>query len=337
MTAGDAVVYHDDVVTPAGTVTFSNKTIASNVNTLTIGGTNVNSLIDQDVRSTASPAFAAVVSGTVGPTSSASLSLRTNNSARMVIPAGGIALDNTALRYLAIATDNTTLAYHDDVVTAAGTKTLTNKTIDTASNPFYIGGVAVGNLINQDVRAGANVAFADITCPNYSTLTNTPITFSTNSTLRLQIHGTGIITNSSSLTFAMLTGPYLESRTISSFADPATSGSITINGYTTGVTTTFRSTIINDIVMIRLVAFTGTKSGTGTLTATAAIPAGYRPNSNVFVGPIPWLDGGTASWGGVIVFTNGDMTFYFTQANGLFTGGNTVILNGDANMSWMLS
>lgn len=48
----------DEVVTKAAAQTLTNKNISSGTNSLTVGGTNINLLVDQDVRTTASPTFA---------------------------------------------------------------------------------------------------------------------------------------------------------------------------------------------------------------------------------------------------------------------------------------
>lgn len=115
--------------------TLTNKTIDSANNTLQVNGVNINSLINQDVRDTASPIFA-----TIGVPS-------IQNGGNIVIPSGG-----------------GTFAKTTDI------QTLINKTIDSASNTLLLNGNNINDLINQDVRNTASPTFASINIP---TITNT--------------------------------------------------------------------------------------------------------------------------------------------------------------------
>jgi hypothetical protein len=58
-------LYRPDIVSLADTQTLTNKTINSATNTVQVNGTNINSLVNQDVRTTASPGFAATNLGGV--------------------------------------------------------------------------------------------------------------------------------------------------------------------------------------------------------------------------------------------------------------------------------
>ena len=56
------------MVTLTGTQTLINKTIADTANTITIGGTNITSLINQDIRTTAAPTFTGITLPATGGT-----------------------------------------------------------------------------------------------------------------------------------------------------------------------------------------------------------------------------------------------------------------------------
>jgi len=73
-TANRNVIFPDiagTVVIDSGTQTLTNKTIADSSNTLTVGGTAIGSLINQDVRTTASPTHVALTLQTTGGTPTA--------------------------------------------------------------------------------------------------------------------------------------------------------------------------------------------------------------------------------------------------------------------------
>lgn len=57
-----------NVILDTATQTLTNKTIVASSNTITVGGTNITSLINQDVRTTATPAFVGVTLATTGGT-----------------------------------------------------------------------------------------------------------------------------------------------------------------------------------------------------------------------------------------------------------------------------
>lgn len=100
LVAGSATIGGSPVLTASGTATFTNKTIDSAVNTITItnsplSGTNINSLINQDTRTTAGPTFCSGGSNgvTIGPTSSTTglIVNQTTNAAQTV---GGISIQS---------------------------------------------------------------------------------------------------------------------------------------------------------------------------------------------------------------------------------------------------
>lgn len=64
----DASIISTDVLTTTNTKTLTSKTIADTGNTITVGGTNISSLLNQDVRTTASPTFVGTFLQTSGGT-----------------------------------------------------------------------------------------------------------------------------------------------------------------------------------------------------------------------------------------------------------------------------
>jgi hypothetical protein len=150
---------------------LTNKTIDSSTNAITItnsplSGTNINSLVNQDVRTTASPSFQTLslsrsVSGSIltlnqsaatdvfiyfplhgsigsdlgvpsiymSTIGSVPLSFRTNDTERLVISGSGVSTDNTQLNCLGLASDGKTIIEKTNIVDTSTTQTLTNKTL----------------------------------------------------------------------------------------------------------------------------------------------------------------------------------------------------------------
>lgn len=154
-------------VLDSATQTLTNKTIANTNNTITVGGTAIGSLINQDVRTSASPSFNPKVTALVTSPGNYSMSMGyftdTNTaSVRYIGPAGF----KQNMRFAGPSAD-TTINFPDGanvnngtIVVDTGTQTLTNKTIANTNNTITVGGTAIGSLINQDVRTTASPSFA---------------------------------------------------------------------------------------------------------------------------------------------------------------------------------
>jgi hypothetical protein len=209
LVGGTVTVNGSGLLTASSIDTLTNKTIDSATNTLQVNGTNINSLINQDVRTTASPSFvtetltdqllmntsafhpvvinqSSNTSGNdvlfqkigvntfgVGTNESTNESytwtyaardykIGTSGSERLRILAGGIGNDNSIVNVLGL--NGTTLVYKNNLIDTTSVQTLTNKTIDSASNTVQVNGVNINSLIDQDVRTTASPSWNTITC-----------------------------------------------------------------------------------------------------------------------------------------------------------------------------
>lgn len=85
----------------------------------------------------------------------------TNNAERLKILASGIANDNTVTNILGL--QGTTLSYKNNIVDTTTAQTLTNKTIDSASNTVDVSGTNINTLINQAVTTSSSPTFTALT------------------------------------------------------------------------------------------------------------------------------------------------------------------------------
>lgn len=129
---GTTLVSKNNLIDTATPQTLTNKMINSSTNSILINGTNVDLLLNQDVRLNSSPIFLnlgvqALVNGGV-----------------ITVPSGG-----------------GTLAKTTDV------QTLLNKTINSANNTLQVNGVNINTLINQAVLTSSTPTFSDIILTNF--------------------------------------------------------------------------------------------------------------------------------------------------------------------------
>ncbi len=105
--AGVTTINGLPIVTPLSTDTFTNKSINSATNTLTItssplSGININSLINQDIRTTAGPTFASITTPLITPAANLTIS--------PAVPSTGKVIINADFEPLTINNSNTTSA-----------------------------------------------------------------------------------------------------------------------------------------------------------------------------------------------------------------------------------
>jgi hypothetical protein len=84
----NTVSTRDDVITYGGTQTMINKGIDTSLNTITIGGTNITSLVNQDVRSTATPSFNSLIIKNGGTNKTTLTSAASSTTSQAIFPEG---------------------------------------------------------------------------------------------------------------------------------------------------------------------------------------------------------------------------------------------------------
>ena len=162
---------------------ITNKTINSANNTLQINGTNVNSLINQDIRTSSSPSFNNITLSNGSPTittATGTLSLPTTtgtvaltsdipSSSSFVTLSGNQTITGTktfsSAPIISTITNIGTLTLPTTTTTLIGidtSDTLTNKQINSSNNTLLItssplSSINVNSLINQDIRTTSNL------------------------------------------------------------------------------------------------------------------------------------------------------------------------------------
>jgi hypothetical protein len=112
-----------------------------------------------------------VISATSGD-----IEFNTNSLLRLRIPNGGIPTDNTITNILGVL--GSTLTFKNNLLDTTTAQTLTNKTIDSASNTIDVNGTNINTLINQSLLTTANVTFGALNLNIGATtcLTKVPLT-----------------------------------------------------------------------------------------------------------------------------------------------------------------
>jgi hypothetical protein len=161
------------IVNSTANQTLTGKTIDSANNTLLVNGTNINSIINQDVRTSANASFNSVTLGTLNTDFINIYSMPTVNDTSNVLALAG-----------------TSLVTRDDIVNTTSIQTITGKTIDSASNALLVNSININSLINQDVRTTSSPQFVAV---QFQTK---PLNYYDNGSFSVNWTGAGTVTTS---------------------------------------------------------------------------------------------------------------------------------------------
>lgn len=207
---GTTLVSRNDLADLSSFQTFQNKTIDSALNTIDVNGSNIISLINQDVTTLGSPTFNQVtttasfepfVIRAVTPANPCGLTIYEDNvftsaigvntgANRMYVYTeapgryigfftngaerlrieSGGITNNNAVTNVLAIDGGNSLVYKNDLVDTSSAQTLTGKTIDSAANTLEVNGTNINSLIDQDVRTTASPTFAAVTTTNEITI-----------------------------------------------------------------------------------------------------------------------------------------------------------------------
>jgi hypothetical protein len=312
--------------------TVSGATVSGT--SLVMNGTPLTNLIDQDLRTSATPTFvgtsfqwpihiplyAATISGTgadlVFNSNSSPFAFSSNGTTALKI--ASVPSGSTQTASLMINPSTKYVEYRSDGVFTAASQTLTNKTIDSASNTLQVNGTSINSLINQDVRTSAT--------PQFAGLSITPTAPGTPDINILTVGPTFPAT--------------ITRRSVASLGIPvfgSTSVNITFLGMNIPVVPLMSYQVVGSMVMFKIPYFGSTKVGNGAIyTAAGQLAMEIRPSQNFPVYMPVTLSSGVGGNGQMFVFPDGHLEIYANTSQGLFTNGNLVGSGADVQVSYLL-